>query len=141
MVCVPRGAGHPTCLVAVDGQETLALWLGDRSLPTGRTLEAFRAAVTAQVVKDFRWDPEKVAQARVPLLQLLIDEISWGMERDATALFACFYRLDLGESVIRSVLDAHERPEAVERLAQRSLERAAQKVWLRWTFGARDSAG
>lgn len=124
----------------MQGQETLALWLGDRSLPAGRTLEGFRAVVTEQLVKDFRWDPERVAQASVPLIQLLIDEISWGMDRDAAALFACFYRLDLGESVIRSVLDAHERPEAVELLAQRSLERAAQKVWLRWTFGARDSA-
>lgn len=123
----------------VEGPETLGVWLGDRTLPEGRSLETFKASVTAQVVKDFRWDPEKVAQARVSLTQLLIDEISWGMERDATALFACFYRLDLGESVIRSVMEAHERPEAVELLAQRSLERAAQKVWLRWTFGARDS--
>jgi hypothetical protein len=38
------------------------------------------------------------------------------------------------------VMDWNERPQAAVKLAELSLERAAQKVWLRWTFGAIDSA-
>ena len=63
------------------------------------------------------------------------------MDRNPTALFASFYRLDLGEGVIREVMDWNERPQAAAKLAALCLERAAQKVWLRWTFGAVNSAG
>lgn len=117
----------------------LVEWLKTRELPAGRTAADFREAVTAQVVKDFQWDPERVAQVRISLVQLLEDEINWGLDRDATALFASFYRLDLGEAKIREVMDWNERPQAARLLAELSLERAAQKVWLRWTFGAVDT--
>lgn len=117
----------------------LVEWLKTRELPAGRTAVGFREAVTAQVVKDFQWNPERVAQVRISLVQLLEDEINWGLDRDATALFASFYRLDLGEAKIREVMDWNERPQAARLLAELSLERAAQKVWLRWTFGALDT--
>lgn len=117
----------------------LVEWLKTRELPAGRTAADFREAVTAQVVKDFQWNPERVAQVRISLVQLLEDEINWGLDRDATALFASFYRLDLGEAKIREVMDWNERPQAARLLAELSLERAAQKVWLRWTFGALDT--
>lgn len=117
----------------------LVEWLKTRELPAGRTAADFREAVTAQVVKDFQWNPERVAQVRISLVQLLEDEINWGLDRDATALFASFYRLDLGEAKIREVMDWNERPQAARLLAELSLERAAQKVWLRWTFGAVDT--
>jgi len=123
----------------VEPSAGLVEWLGARELPAGRTAEDFREAVTAQVVKDFQWNPERVAQVRISLVQLLEDEINWGLDRDATALFASFYRLDLGEAKIREVMDWNERPQAARLLAELSLERAAQKVWLRWTFGAVDT--
>lgn len=116
--------------------EAIACWREGRDVPASRTHEEFRAAVLAQLNKDFQWDPERVSQTKLGVVELLKDEIEWGMERDATALFASFYRLDLGEAVIREVLDAHERPDACRVLAEKSLERAALKVWMRWTFGA-----
>ena len=39
------------------------------------------------------------------------------------------------------MMDWNERPQAAAKLAALCLERAAQKVWLRWTFGAVNSAG
>jgi len=120
----------------MNDSDALAHWLGERQFPAERSMEEFRSAVRAQLIKDFQWDRERVEAARIELVQLLKDEIEWGMERDATALFASFYRLDLGEKVIREVLDSHERPAAYGILAERSLERAAMKVWMRWTFGA-----
>lgn len=125
--------------MTVEPSAGLVEWLGARELPAGRTAADFREAVTAQVVKDFQWDPERVAQVRISLVQLLEDEINWGLDRDASALFASFYRLDLGEAKIREVMDWNERPQAARLLAELSLERAAQKVWLRWTFGAVDT--
>lgn len=126
--------------MTVEPSAGLVEWLGARELPAGRTEADFRKAVTAQVVKDFQWNPDRVAEVRISLVELLEDEINWGLDRDATALFACFYRLDLGEAKIREVMDWNERPQAARLLAALSLERAAQKVWLRWTFGAVDSA-
>ena len=124
----------------VEHGTTLARWLDGRSLPEGRSIEAFKQAVTNQLIKDFQWDAERVAEVRISLLQLLEDEINWGMDRNPTALFASFYRLDLGEAVIREVMDWNERPQAAVKLAALCLERAAQKVWLRWTFGAVSTA-
>lgn len=138
MVCVSRGTGHTTRIV--NAYETVAAWLEQRPLPGDRSVENFQAAVRDQLIKDFQWDVDRVRSANVDLIQLLKDEIEWGMERDATGLFASFYRLDLGEAVIRSVLESHERPEACVRLAEKSLERAAMKVWMRWTFGAATSS-
>jgi len=132
--------GDPTNLVKVEHGTTLARWLDGRSLPEGRSIEAFKQAVTNQLIKDFQWDAERVAEVRISLLQLLEDEINWGMDRNPTALFASFYRLDLGEAVIREVMDWNERPQAAVKLAALCLERAAQKVWLRWTFGAVSTA-
>ena len=124
----------------MEASASLIEWLETRELPAGRTTEDFREAVTAQVVKDFQWNPERVAEVRISLVQLLEDEINWGLDRDASGLFAAFYRLDLGEAKIREVMDWNERPQAARLLAELSLERAAQKVWLRWTFGAVDSS-
>ena len=124
----------------MEASASLIEWLKTRELPAGRTEEDFREAVTAQVVKDFQWNPERVAEVRISLVQLLEDEINWGLDRDASGLFASFYRLDLGEAKIREVMDWNERPQAARLLAELSLERAAQKVWLRWTFGAVDTA-
>jgi hypothetical protein len=126
--------------VKVEKETALTHWLEGRNLPEGRSVEAFKQAVQHQLVKDFQWDAERVGEVRISLLQLLEDEINWGMDRNPTGLFACFYRLDLGEVVIREVMDWNERPQAAAKLAELSLERAAQKVWLRWTFGAVDSA-
>ena len=123
----------------MEASASLIEWLKTRELPAGRTAEDFREAVTAQVVKDFQWNPERVAEVRISLVQLLEDEINWGLDRDASGLFAGFYRLDLGEAKIREVMDWNERPQAARLLAELSLERAAQKVWLRWTFGAVDT--
>lgn len=140
MVSLLGRDGDPTNLVKVEHGTTLARWLDGRSLPEGRSIEAFKQAVTNQLIKDFQWDAERVAEVRISLLQLLEDEINWGMDRNPTALFASFYRLDLGEAVIREVMDWNERPQAAVKLAALCLERAAQKVWLRWTFGAVSTA-
>lgn len=140
MVSLLGRDGDPTNLVKVEHGTTLARWLDGRSLPEGRSIEAFKQAVTNQLIKDFQWDAERVAEVRISLLQLLEDEINWGMDRNPTALFASFYRLDLGEAVIREVMDWNERPQAAVKLAALCLERAAQKVWLRWTFGAVNTA-
>jgi len=140
MVPIPRGDGDPKNLVKVEHETTLTRWLDGRRLPEGRSIEAFKQAVTHQLVKDFQWDPERVAEVRISMLQLLEDEINWGMDRNPSALFASFYRLDLGEAVIREVMDWNERPQAAAKLAALCLERAAQKVWLRWTFGAVSTA-
>ena len=141
MVPILRGHGDPANLVRVENETTLTRWLDGRNLPVGRSIQAFKQAVTQQLIKDFQWDTERVAEVRISLLQLLEDEINWGMDRNPTALFASFYRLDLGEGVIREVMDWNERPQAAAKLAALCLERAAQKVWLRWTFGAVNSAG
>ena len=125
----------------VENETTLTRWLDGRNLPEGRSIQSFKQAVTQQLLKDFQWDAERVAEVRISLLQLLEDEINWGMDRNPTALFASFYRLDLGEGVIREVMDWNERPQAAAKLAALCLERAAQKVWLRWTFGAVNSTG
>lgn len=141
MVPILGGHGDPANLVKVENETALTRWLGGRNLPEGRSIQAFKQAVTQQLIKDFQWDTERVAEVRISLLQLLEDEINWGMDRNPTALFASFYRLDLGEGVIREVMDWNERPQAAAKLAALCLERAAQKVWLRWTFGAVNSAG
>ena len=94
----------------VENETTLTRWLDGRNLPEGRSIQAFKQAVTQQLIKDFQWDTERVAEVRISLLQLLEDEINWGMDRNPTALFASFYRLDLGEGVIREVMDWNERP-------------------------------
>lgn len=124
----------------VKHETTLTRWLDGRSLPEGRSIETFKQTVTQQLIKDFQWDGERVAEMHISLVQLLEDEINWGMDRNPTALFASFYRLDLGEAVIREVMDWNERPQAANKLATLCLERAAQKVWLRWTFGAVNTA-
>ncbi len=117
------------------GEKVLGAWLSNRKLPEGRTIEAFQRQVQDQLIKDFQWDAERVHSASVNLLQLLVDEIVWGLEGDASALFASFYRLDLGEGLMGEILSQHERPKAAQILAEKSLERAALKVWMRWTFG------
>ena len=140
MVPIPWWNGDPANIVEVENETALMHWLDGRNLPVGRSAEAFKQGVRQQLVKDFQWDAERVSEVRVSLLQLLEDEINAGMERNPTNLFSCFYRLDLGEGVIREVMDLNERPQAAAKLAALSLERAAQKVWLRWTFGAVDTA-
>lgn len=139
MVPVFGRDGDAANVVRVEHETALTKWLDGRMLPEGRSIETFKQSVTQQLIKDFQWDAERVAKIRIPLLQLLEDEINWGMDRNPTALFASFYRLDLGEAVICEVMDWNERPQAAAKLAALCLERAAQKVWLRWTFGAADS--
>lgn len=114
--------------------EALALWIEGRTIPKSRDFEAFRVEVTDQLIKDFRWNASKVDASNLELIRLLEIEIEWGMDHDPNGLFAGFYRLDLGEEVIREILESHDRPRAVQMLAKRSLERAAFKVWTRWTF-------
>ena len=114
--------------------EALSLWIEGRTIPKSRDFAAFRVEVTNQLIKDFQWNASKVADSNLELLQLLEGEIEWGMDHDPNGLFAGFYRLDLGEGVIRDILDHNERPAAIQMLAQRSLERAAFKVWTRWTY-------
>ena len=63
---------------AIDG------WLGNRKLPEGRTVEVFQRAVKHQLIKDFQWGAERVEAAGIDLLQLLADEIGWGLEGDVT---------------------------------------------------------
>ncbi|MDE0871039.1 MAG: hypothetical protein OSA37_03890 [Flavobacteriales bacterium] len=112
----------------------LALVLPERTLPEGVSEEVFLLEVKAQLIKDFEWDESLVSQASVGVLQLLEDHIGWGMERDATPVFAAFYRLDLGEALVRQILHAYDRDEASKILAEKALQRAALKVWTRWTF-------
>ena len=112
----------------------LALVLPKRTLPQGVSEEEFLLDVKAQLIKDFEWDESLVSKASVGMLQLLEDHISWGMEGDATPVFAAFYRLDLGEALVRQILHTYDRKEASKILAEKALQRAAMKVWTRWTF-------
>ena len=70
--------GDPANLVKVENETTLTRWLDGRNLPEGRSIPAFKQAVTQQLIKDFQWDTERVAEVRISLLQLLEDEINWG---------------------------------------------------------------
>lgn len=108
--------------------------LPQRTLPEGLSEAAFFEDIQAQIVKDFEWDVERITSASVGVLQLLTDEITWGLERDPNPIFAAFYRLDLGESTVRHVLHEKGREFAAPELAKLALQRAAQKVWTRWTY-------
>ena len=78
MVPILGRDGDPTNFVKVENETTLTRWLDGRNLPEGRSIEAFKQAVKQQLVKDFQWDAERVAEVRISLLQLLEDEINWG---------------------------------------------------------------
>jgi hypothetical protein len=56
------------------------------------------------------------------------------MDHDPSGTFAAFYRLDLGEDLVRKILHHHERPKAIALLAEKSVQRSALKVWSRWTY-------
>jgi hypothetical protein len=112
------------------------LILPERLIPVDWDQARFLDAVKEQLIKDFEWDAERVAAASIPLLQLLEDHISWNLERNATAVFTSFYKLDLGEQLVRNILQDGDREEASKRLAEKSLQRAALKVWTRWNYAS-----
>ena len=114
----------------------LARILPDKALPAQRKEVDFMEAVVQQLVKDFQWDLERVKSAEMSMFSLVSGEIEWGMDHDPSGTFAAFYRLDLGEDLVRSLLHDHERPKAIDLLAEKCLQRAALKVWTRWTFSA-----
>jgi hypothetical protein len=106
----------------------------DRKAPVGWDQAAFLDAVSHQLSKDFDWDSERVAAASSSLIDLLENHISRSLERNATGVFTSFYKLDLGEQLVREILQDFNSEEAVKQLAERSLQRAALKVWTRWTY-------
>ena len=112
----------------------LARILPDKALPVHRSEEDFLTAVVTQLVKDFQWDLERVKKANMPMNSLVEGEIEWGMDHDQSGTFAAFYRLDLGEDLVRTILHDFERPKAISMLAEKCLQRAALKVWTRWTY-------
>lgn len=112
----------------------LAQILPDKKLPSHRTEADFIEAVIHQLVKDFHWNLERVKTYEASILQLVAGEIDWGMDHDPSGTFAAFYRLDLGEDLVRKILHHHERPKAIALLAEKSVQRSALKVWSRWTY-------
>lgn len=114
--------------------EEVERFLGARGLPVGTDPAAFVEAVVAQIVKDFRLDPERVARASIGLVALLADAIGAGLEGDPAPVFAAFYRLDLGEEHVRRILHDHDRVEAARLLAEGAVARAALKVWTRLSY-------
>lgn len=112
----------------------LAQILPDKKLPSHRSDEDFIEAVIHQLVKDFHWNLERVKTYDASILQLVEGEIEWGMDHDPSGTFAAFYRLDLGEDLVRNILYDHERPKAIALLAEKSVQRSALKVWSRWTY-------
>ena len=108
--------------------------LPDRKTPDEWSHSKFLEAVQEQLIKDFEWDAERVTSASISLLQLLEDHISWSLDRNATPVFTAFYRLDLGEGLVRSILHDCDQEEASKQLAEKSLQRAALKVWTRWSY-------
>lgn len=108
--------------------------LPNQPLPEKLSAAEFAQAAVVQLAKDFQWDLEKINQRKISILQLLEDEIQWGFERNPTGLFAAFYRLDLGEPLIRKILEENERPDAIKLLALKSLQRACLKVWTRYQY-------
>jgi len=116
----------------------LAHILPDKTLPDSRTEVDFLEAVVQQLVKDFHWNFDRVNAADMPMISLVSGEIEWGMDHDPSGTFAAFYRLDLGEDLVRRLLHDYERPKAIELLAEKCLQRAALKVWSRWTYSTRN---
>lgn len=109
--------------------------IGDLGLPKGLDAETFVEEIVAQLIKDFRLDPDRVARASISFVDLLTDEIADGLSGERTdEVFASFYRLDLGEELIRSTLEAHDRRAAARELAMQSVRRAGLKVWSRWKY-------
>ena len=112
----------------------LARILPDKTLPVNWSEEDFLTAVMQQLVKDFQWDFERVKASDMPMINLMAGEIEWGMDHEPSGTFAAFYRLDLGEDLVRRLLHDFERPKAISMLAEKCLQRAALKVWTRWTY-------
>jgi hypothetical protein len=109
--------------------------IGDLGLPKGLDADTFVEEIVAQLIKDFRLDPDWVARASISFVDLLTDEIAEGLSGErADEVFASFYRLDLGEQLIRSTLEAHDRRAAARELAMQSVRRAGLKVWSRWKY-------
>lgn len=109
--------------------------IGELGLPKGLDAETFVEQIVAQLIKDFRLDPERVSRASISFVELLTDEITDGLSGErADEVFASFYRLDLGEQLIRSTLEANDRRTAAGELAKQSVRRAGLKVWSRWKY-------
>lgn len=102
--------------------------------PPGMDAAQFVEATIVQLAKDFRLDADRLRAAPIGVIPLLADVIGAGLAGDADGLFAAFYRLDLGEERVRQILHENDREEAARLLAQRSAERAAQKVWTRMQY-------
>ena len=106
----------------------------NRQVPEHWSHPAFLDAVKEQLTKDFDWDAERLAEVSLSLFELLESHISASLERDAPGVFNSFYKLDLGEDLVREILHNYDAEEASRQFAERSLQRAALKVWTRWTY-------
>lgn len=114
--------------------------VGDLNLPKGMDPVTFVQDVVDQVIKDFALDRNRLAASSISLVHLLADDIAEGLAgHRADEVFAAFYRLDLGEGLIRETLEAHDRQAAALTLARLSVQRAAMKVWSRWNYKSQTS--
>jgi hypothetical protein len=107
---------------------------GAAGWPPGLDAARFVEATIDQLAKDFDLDADRLRAAAIGVLPVLTDVIAEGLAGDASALFAAFYRLDLGEPRVRQILHDHDREAAARLLARAAAERAAQKVWTRWQY-------
>jgi len=114
--------------------------VGDLNLPKGMDPLTFVQDVVDQIIKDFALDRNRLAASSISLVHLLADDIAEGLAgHRADEVFAAFYRLDLGEDLIRETLEAHDRQAAALTLARLSVQRATMKVWSRWNYKSQTS--
>jgi len=118
-----------------DLESQLPEMISEMGMPKGLDTQTYISQIIQQLIKDFQLDPDRIARASIGFVDLLADEIAEGLSGErADAIFASFYRLDLGEEVIQKTLQDFDRWEAAQALAMHSVKRAAMKVWSRWKY-------
>ena len=118
-----------------DLESQLPEMIAEKGMPNGLDVQTYISQIIQQLVKDFQLDTDRIACASIGFVELLADEIAEGLSGErADAIFASFYRLDLGEELIQKTLHDLDRREAAQALAMHSVKRAAMKVWSRWKY-------
>ncbi|MGB1075897.1 MAG: hypothetical protein ACPGYK_06880 [Flavobacteriales bacterium] len=118
-----------------DLESQLPEMIAEMGMPNGLDVQTYISQIIQQLVKDFQLDVDRIACASIGFVELLADEIAEGLSGErADAIFASFYRLDLGEELIQKTLHDLDRREAAQALAMHSVKRAAMKVWSRWKY-------